>query len=234
MKRFSDTRVFILVCVNAALYAFIVILDTMNAFDSITSLQGHICDVLKYTAIISCLLICAFAYSRTRERTPLIQMIVFCVTLGADLFLLFTPYFVAGVFVFIGAHACALIRYKPKWTPFVGAASAAVFLLALYFAPKLLHAGAEITLFIAVTGAYAVFIISVTISTFFAPQQRTNTILSRLGMCLFVACDINVLIFNAMIPGAAPHTASVVLMWLFYLPAQTLLALSACRWKTSE
>jgi len=232
MKLFLDKRIFLLVCINAALYVFIVILDVMNAFDSITPSMGHFCDAMKYAAIISCLLICVFAYSRSRERTPLIQMIVFSVTLGADFFLLFTPYFVAGVFVFIAAHTCALIRYKPRWSPFVGAASASVFILALYLAPRILHSNSEITLFIAVTGAYAVLIISVAISTFFAPQPRVNTLFSRFGMCLFIACDINVLIFNAIPAGATPHTASIFLMWLFYLPAQTLLALSACKWQT--
>ena len=221
-------------CFNAALYAFIVIFDTMNAAGNITSQLGLICDVLKYAAIISCLMICVFAYSRTRDRTPLIQTIVFCITLGADFFLLFTPYFTTGVFIFIGAHMCALIRYKPRWALPAGICAAAVFILVMFLAPRVLHANDYITLYIAVTATYAVLIISVTISTFFAPQPRINTLFSRIGMCLFLACDINVAIFNAAPAGAPAHTASIVLMWLFYLPAQTLLALSACTWLAAD
>jgi len=233
MKRFSDKRIIIFVCLNAVLYVFILILDTMNAVSYISPAQGLVCDALKYAAIISCLCICAITYSRTRERTPLIQSIIFCVTLGADFFLLFTPYFVPGVFVFIGAHLCALIRYMPRWALPAGICALAVFLLVTFLAPRALHANAELTLFIAVCSAYAVLIISVTVSTFHAPQPRLNTLFSRIGMCLFLACDINVAIFNAMPAGMPAHTASIVLMWLFYLPAQTLLALSAYKWLTA-
>ena len=233
MKRFPDTRIFIFVCLNAVLYIFIVVLDAMNAVHRITPAQGLLCDILKYSAIISCLVICLIAFSRSRERTPLIQSIVFCVTLGADLFLLFTPYFVTGVFIFLGAHLCALIRYKPRWALPAGVSAAAVFALVMYFAPRVLHLNAELTLFAAVCLAYAVLIVSVTVSTFHAPQPRVNTLFSRVGMCLFLACDVNVALFNAMPAGHPAHTASIVLMWLFYLPAQTLLALSACKWQDS-
>jgi len=234
MKRFPDKRIFTLFCINAALYVFIVTFDTMKAVNHIPPTLGLVCDVLKYAAIISCQLICVFAYSGSRERTPLIQMIVFAVTLGADYFLLFTPYFTTGVFIFIAAHTCALIRYKPRWALPAGICAAAVFVLIMYTAPDLLRANAGLAIFIAVSSAYAIMIISVTVSTFFAPQPRTNTFFSRIGMCLFIACDINVAIFNAMPAGAPAHTASIVLMWLFYLPAQTLLALSACRWLAAE
>jgi len=230
MRHFPDIRVFPLVCVNAALYVLIVIFDVMRAASNITPAMGLLCDVLKYAAIISCLLICIFSYTRTRERTPLIQTIVFCITLVADYFLLFTPYFVAGVIAFIGAHSCALIRYKPRWIVPVGACAAAVFLLVTLMAPGILHLNTELTLFIAVTATYAVLIINVTVSTFHSPQPRLNTLFSRVGMLLFLACDVNVMIFNAVPAGYPAHTASIVLMWLFYLPAQTLLALSASKW----
>jgi len=230
MKRFSDKRIFALFCLNAVLYALIVVLDVKKAAYYVTPAQGLACDVLKYTAIISCLLICIFAYSRTRARTPLIQTIVLCFTLGADFFLLFTPYFAAGVFVFLGAHLFALIRYKPRWAIPAGICAAAVFTLTILLAPRILHTGSDLTLIIAVCFSYAVLIISVTISTFHSPQPRLNTLFSRLGMCLFLVCDANVAIFNALPAGVPLHTSSIVLMWLFYLPAQTLLALSACKW----
>ena len=219
---------------NAGLYVFIVIFDTMKAAHHLPPQAGLLCDFLKYAAIISCLLMCVFSYTRTRERVPFIQTVVFCFTLVADLFLLFTPYFAAGVFVFLGAHFCALLRYRPRWIVPVGICVAAVFFLAMLFASRVLHADSEIRLVIAVCSAYAVLIISVTISTFHTPQPRLNTLFSRIGMCLFLACDVNVAIFNAVPYGHAAHTASIVLMWLFYLPAQTLLALSAGRWLEPE
>ena len=230
MKLFPGKSVFTLVCLNAALYVFIVVFDAMKASVGVSPSQGLLCDFFKYAAILSCLIICVISYKMTRERTPLIQSIVFCFTLGADLLLLFTPLFAAGVFIFLGAHTSALIRYRPRWALPAGICSAAVFVLAALFATKILHANSELTLVISVCAAYAVLIISVTISTFHSPQARVNTLFSRLGMCLFLACDVNVAIFNAMPAGHPAHTASIVLMWLFYLPAQTLLALSAVKW----
>ncbi len=44
---------------------------------------------------------------------------------------------------------------------------------------------------------------------------------------VFLGCDLNVLFYNVLPVTSAFHITAIVLMWLFYLPAQTLLALSA-------
>ena len=232
MKRISDKRVFVLVCLNAAIYVLIVFLDTMSAARGVTEAQGLLCDCMKYAAIVSCLCVCLFALKSEkqkseRRKTARIQAIVFCFTLVADALLLFTPYFAAGVIAFLGAHTCALIRYRRDWLLRAGVCAAALFFLALLLMPKLLRADWPLTLVVAVCAAYSVLIISVTVSTFHAEQPRQNTVFSRVGMLLFLACDINVALFNGLPAGAPLHTASIVLMWFFYLPAQTLLALSA-------
>ena len=232
MKRFPDKRIFILACLNATLYVPVVVIDTLRAVYHVAPALGLACDAFKYSAIISCLLICVFAFSDSGARTPRLQTIVFCFTLAADFFLLFTPYFAAGVFAFLGAHLCALIRYKPRRALPTGLCAAAAFVLVLLLTTRGLRLDAGLSLVASVCVAYAILIISVTVSTFYAPQPRVNTLFSRVGMCLFLACDINVAIFNAMPAGLPLHTASIVLMWFFYLPAQTLLALSACNWDT--
>ena len=227
MRRFSDRRIFALVCLNAALYVFILVFDSMKAACHISYTQGLVCDILKYIAIISCLFICVFALSHERKKVAQIQMVVFCITLGADFFLLFTNLFSTGVLIFIFAHACALLRYKPKWLLPIGIVAASLFVIIMTVMRKALSADIDIMLIVAACVTYAILIISVTISTFHAPQPRLNEIFSRTGMLLFLACDVNVFIFNSVPAGAAPHTAAIVLMWLFYLPAQTMLALSA-------
>ena len=227
MIRISDKRIFTLVCLNIAIYVFILILDFMKASGGVSEEQGFACDLLKYSAIISCLLICIFALSHERKNVALIQLIVFCFTLGADFFLLFTDLFATGVLVFLGAHACALYRYKPKWLLPVGISSAAIFITVFLVSQVILRGNIDLALVFAVCPAYAVLIINVAISTFRAKQPHQNELLSRIGMLLFIACDINVLLFNALPEGNGFYTASIVLMWLFYLPAQTLLALSA-------
>ena len=48
----------------------------------------------------------------------------------------------------------------------------------------------------------------------------------RLGIMLFLACDLNVLFFNVLPAGHVLVRAASVLMWFFYLPSQLLLALA--------
>jgi hypothetical protein len=82
---------------------------------------------------------------------------------------------------------------------------------------------------LAAIAAYATLISASTIFAFMRRQPRTNAILSRLGMSLFILCDLNVLLWNlregAVLPGVPAWTG--ILMWTFYLPGQTALALSA-------
>ena len=228
MKRISDRRIFTLVCLNAALYIPILILDLLKAMGEVTAAQGLASDCLKYAAIVSCLFICIFALSHERKNVARIQTLVFSITLAADFLLIFTDLFLIGVLVFIGAHACALLRYKPGWLLPVGISAAALFTIITLALPAALPpADIGLILVIASCSAYAVLIISVTVSTFHSWQPRENQLFSRLGMLLFLACDVNVFIFNLLPAGYTAYTASIVLMWLFYLPAQTLLALSA-------
>jgi hypothetical protein len=226
MERITDKRIFILVCLNAVIYVFILILDILKTGNGITAAMGLASDFLKYAAIVSCLIICVFALSHDRRKVAQIQLLVFCFTLAADFFLLFTDFFSAGLLIFIGAHMCALYRYKPSWLLPVSIITAALFAAILLFLPKIIPADTALTLIIAACFAYTLLIVTVTVSTFHSPQPRQNELFSRIGMLLFLGCDFNVLFFNALPIGSHIHTLSIVLMWFFYLPAQTLLALS--------
>ena len=291
-KLFSDKRIFVLICLNAALYAVFLTLDIRNA-NGFPEVFEYADSILKYAAIVSCLLMCLFAFSHSSRRAARIQAIVFCFTLGADFFLLFTDFFAAGVFVFLGAHICALIRYRRRWLPRVCILAAALFTIALLLLSGPFNADTGTALTAALCFAYGTLIISVTVSTFHPehparreysaqpkysantedsshsvlpelsapsehsayyehseqprgnpaasdsqpPQEspaasgplppRESIFFSRLGMLLFIACDINVLLKNIIPRGNVLFTVSIVLMWAFYLPAQTLLALSA-------
>ena len=222
MKYLSDKRILALLCLNAGLYAVFLAIDVGAA---LLGSAGSGCpwlfaaDCLKYAGIISCLFICIFALSQERRSVARLQVFVLAFTLAADFFLLFTQYFSAGLVIFLFAHICALVRYRPR---FILPACICAGVVSLISGLALsLPAPAVIAC------AYAILIISVTISTFFSEQPKINILFSRLGMCLFIICDINVAIFNSTSPELAVHIASSVLMWAFYLPAQTLLALSA-------
>ena len=222
VKYLSDKRILALICLNAGLYVVFLIIDITAAVRSLAAPAGpwaFAADCLKYAGIISCLFICIFALSQERGRVARLQAFVLAFTLAADFLLLFTQFFTAGLLIFLAAHICALIRYRPRFILPACVCAGVVSLiagLALNLPPPAV-----------IACIYAVLIISVTVSTFFAEQPEINAFFSRLGMCLFIICDINVAIFNSASPGLTVHTASSVLMWAFYLPAQTLLALSA-------
>ena len=229
MKYLSDKRIFALLCLNAVLYVFFLAIDAGAALRGSAGSGSpwlFAADCLKYAGIISCLFICLFALSQERRNAARLQIFVLAFTLTADFFLLFTGFFTLGMLIFLGAHICALIRYRPRFIlPACVCAGIVSLTLGAFmgFPPQAF-----------IPCAYAVLIISVTISTFFAEQPRLNAIFSRLGMCLFIVCDINVAIFNSASPELTLHAVSSVLMWAFYLPAQTLLALSAATLRSSS
>ena len=61
---------------------------------------------------------------------------------------------------------------------------------------------------------------------------KTNSIMISLGMIFFVLCDINVGL-SLILPASLTRTISLNLIWVFYTPALTLLALSRYRYKPS-
>lgn len=159
-------------------------------------------------------------------RAARIQTVVFAITLVADFFLLFTDHFVVGLLVFLLAHLTALFRYKPRWVPLFAAAAGALCVAALIVG-RSYHSEFQLMRFVLLCAAYAIVILGVLISVFKTSQPRGNTLLSRAGMILFLCCDINVFFSNFLSRGAAYYEPALVLMWVFYLPAQTMLALSA-------
>ena len=225
-------RIIILGVINVVLYVGFVTLDILGAKGvSVTDISPS--NEMKYATIVSCLLITIFSYflgkrnsvSAERLRAAHVQSIVFGITLVADFFLLFTDYFVIGVIVFLFAHSVALYRYNPGWVPFLASISGALCIASLVIM-GFYHSDKELLYFALLCSAYAVLIIGVFVSTFHTEQPRINTLLSRIGMILFIGCDINVFLSNFLHASSVFFGPALILMWVFYLPAQTLLALS--------
>ena len=202
--------------------------------------------LLKYAGITSCLLI-ALRVRRDpwRGRDGDLQAAVLAITLAPDFLLLFTDFFAAGVIAFFAAHLTALRRYRPRWFPagMAIAICAVVVYALLNLAPLVPKAAAAseaaqplrgVSPLLILVTVYALLITAVTVTAFRAPQPRPNRLLSSLGMCLFLGCDVHVALFNGL-PAAAPyHAVAGAVIWIFYLPAQTLLALSAKRWASNN
>ena len=194
-----------------ALYAALVSIDLF--FPSLFTLSSW----FKFIGIVLCLIVaCAAAQcplDRTDARYNCVAMLF---TVAADVFLLFTTSYEAGIALFCVAHLLR-IRLLCGKRPSLALLFADI---ALCF---ILIFGVHLSQLYALSICYALLLLSATISTFISRRfPRRNAILLRLGMILFLLCDINVALFNI----ASPFAAAAVLMWVFYLPSQVLLALS--------
>ena len=146
-------------------------------------------------------------------------------TLAADvcLLLIYNIYF--GLFFFICVQTIYIIRYlSARWIAFI---SIPIF-LCLFFLLSFTTLNIMYRLAI-------VYACALSASTLFAYQNRKvypypNRVLVPLGMLLFLLCDINVMLYHELPIGFA-GSAAWVLIWIFYLPSQALLALSGAKFK---
>ncbi len=128
------------------------------------------------------------------------------ITVVADVFLLFTPYYLPGVLIFCFAHLARLQQLCPSWVK-------KALLLALpgitgrIFLPALLCAGI----------CYAVLLLMNAFCAFNLKKRELS-----LAYMLFIFCDISVLLTN--FASAELSAFARPAMWLFYLPSQILLA----------
>ncbi|MDR3225469.1 MAG: hypothetical protein LBT52_04125 [Clostridiales Family XIII bacterium] len=262
-RRVLTPPVFWLIIVNAVLYTLFLIMDIydIRLFSSSAIIGERISSelylssaFLKYVSICVCFAISQVVLLRTsRERDARLQVLIFGFTLIADYFLLFTDYYVTGMIIFCAAHVSAILRYSNMMIVKL-VAGLALIIPAVPIAASLISwtmgsgssdgdsPGAYFheVILLAVGLYYSALIIAATIATFVRRQPHVNNILSRLGMILFVLCDINVLILNLSNFGGPgelatepPYPAHII-AWVFYLPAQTMLAISAYDFEKSK
>ena len=174
----------------------------------------------KYAGILLCLAFACLAAVRGGDR--LIPFALACTAL-ADLFLLvLNRYYPLGVAIFLVVQTLYLLRLRRD-----GSDSA-----------LWLRAGLALILALAVYGLGLLSPLNLLVCLYFS-QLLSNTCLAwtvkgrsqrlfALGLTLFVGCDVCVGLFNlsGLVPDALYHFARVG-MWLFYLPSQVLIALSA-------
>ncbi len=174
----------------------------------------------KYAGILLCLAFACLAAVRGGDR--LIPFALACTAL-ADLFLLvLNRYYPLGVAIFLVVQTLYLLRLRRD-----GSDSA-----------PWLRAGLALILALAVYGLGLLSPLNLLVCLYFS-QLLSNTCLAwtvkgrsqrlfALGLTLFVGCDVCVGLFNlsGLVPDALYHFARVG-MWLFYLPSQVLIALSA-------
>ncbi len=179
---------------------------------------------LKYTGVLLCLAFSLFCASRGGDRLVPPALLL---TALADLFLLVVNrYYALGVLLFLGAQSAYLIRLR-----FSSGRSWWLLRCALPLCVGLaLFALGQATPLNMLAGLYFSQLLVNTVLAWTLPRR-----VFALGLTLFVGCDLCVGAFNS--PGLVPPALwqfARVGIWLFYLPSQVLIALSALPGKEND
>ena len=210
MERKKFTAAFLIV--EGILYALFLSMD-------LTALRGQTVPI-KYSGILLCL---GFALlARVKWGGDWLVPLALALTAGADWFLLVRgDHYALGIALFLCVQTVYYLRQRRAGVPAAYPLRAGLALVAglgLY----LLNLATPVNL---LAGLYFSQLLSNTILSWTRPGRRWR--LFALGLTLFVGCDTCVGLFNAL-PAASPlYPAVAVGMWLFYLPSQVLIALTA-------
>lgn len=195
------TAVFL--AVEALLYAAFLSLDFTG--------RGSQSTWIKYAALLLCLLYALLCALRGGDRLVFFALLF---TAGADWFLLRNVRLILGLCLFLVVQTLYLLRLRR-----LGAGSS------LWLRSML-----ALALGLAVTALGMLSVLNLLVALYFS-QLLSNTILAwsarrwlfAVGLTLFVCCDVCVGMYNLGIL----HSFAAVGMWLFYLPSQVLIVLSA-------
>lgn len=206
-RRVSPALLSSFLSVEGALYALFLALDLTG--------QGEQTVPVKYAGILLCL---AFSLLGTDRLVSVALALTAC----ADWFLLVrNDHYALGILLFLGVQTVYYLRLRRA-----GAGSAWPLRSALALGAGLgvyaLHMASPVDLLAAL---YFSQLASNTLLAWTLKGRRWQTF--ALGLTLFVGCDVCVGLFNVLPPGSPRRFAVSIGMWLFYLPSQVLIALSA-------
>ena len=174
---------------------------------------------IKYGGILLCVLFALPSALRDGDKPVPVAL---ALTAGADWFLLVrNDHYAVGIALFLCVQTVYYLRLRRA-----GASAAyplrAGLALAAGLGLYLIRMASPVNL---LAGLYFSQLFSNTILAWTLRGRRWR--LFALGLALFVGCDVCVGLFNAL-PSASPlYPAVSVGMWLFYLPSQVLITLSA-------
>lgn len=194
--------------VEGLIYAGFLLLDLAG--------RDHIAMWLKDISVLLCLGVALFFASRGGDRLVALAM---GFAVAADAFLLVAgEYWPAGILLFLAVQTVYLLRLR------------------LMGAPSAPHLRAGLTLLLGLI-LYLTGLASLTnlLAALYFAQLLTNTLLAwhirrfrfAAALTLFVGCDVCIGLYHLL--PLSPVLSQVIAlgMWLFYLPAQVLIVLSA-------
>lgn len=217
MRTKTITGIFL--AAEAVLYAAFLTLDLFK-------LSGP--DVwLKYAGVLLCLAFSLLCALRGGDRLVLPALAL--TALADSLLLVADSHYALGVLVFLGAQSVYLARLRLNTGKTWLWLRAAVPLLAGLLLYRL---GLAVPLNLLAVLYFSQLLVNAVLA-WTLPGRRWRAF--ALGLTLFVGCDLCVGAFNS--PGLVPgglYAFARVGMWLFYLPSQVLISLSALPPKGAE
>ncbi len=213
----------------AVIYGLFVVFTVMD-FTQGDVFWPNLC---KFMAVVLCFVLSNVGEAASACDRRLLQAGML-LTVFSDLCMLILDKEWVGVLSFCLVQIIYTVRY--------GERKAAAFLLLVYlvYVPIV---GIHERNVVYTSAFYFVCILTSVASSFRAFRRKTlgspQEVLVCVGMVLFLLCDICVGLYNVPHYGQNQKTMHIVsvwafhLIWVFYLNAQVLLALSGRRWKTT-
>lgn len=181
--------------------------------------RGSMTISIKYGGILLCLGFAALCAARGGDRlVPPALAFTAC----ADWFLLVrNDRYALGIILFLCVQTVYLLRLRTAGAPAAWPLRSG---LALGAGLAVYAAGQAVPLNL-LAALYFSQLLSNTVLAWTLKGKRWRTF--ALGLTLFVGCDVCVGLFNVLARSSPLYPAASVGMWLFYLPSQALIALSA-------
>lgn len=178
--------------------------------------------LLKYIGIFLCVV-----YANQKYHTDYNLQLAILFTFLADTILVWTPYTIAGVYVFCFAQFMHLTRLTKL--PYI---SLCIYAggLSLFFALAIANGLDPIYAVATVYGIQLICNVVMSVKLWRANSKHFRTRCAFYGFIAFLCCDICVALRFLALDGALPATiipTVAFLVWVFYYPSQVLIANSS-------
>ncbi|MCL2363855.1 MAG: lysoplasmalogenase [Defluviitaleaceae bacterium] len=181
---------------------------------------------IKFIFVVVCFFVALGSYFLSRDKRSWAWLVGgMAFTVAADFFLVLQNAHVPGVAVFCFTHVCYALRAQRNDGKFTRRFYLFVFTVATVTVAVLL----VLDSIFALVGMYAaLFMVNLYVNFRYRRTNKNGTFIF-VALVLFALCDMAVMLFN--VPnylGVMPALEHVYpFIWIFYLPAQAMLAVSA-------
>lgn len=235
-RTFNNLLINLIVGIILILYILFIYIDFYNVETIITS------DVIKYLCILLCLLLAILSTKnphkdKCNDEDMRLLVLGLFITIIADLCLIILDFYTLGVLFFVLVQITYCVRYTNKNIKVTLISLFIIFIIIAFGYGIALLFNKKINILLPISLFYGICLLVSVIKAIKASNNNLYTSKSKhmivLGMVLFLLCDTCVALSNITVifplSGYIMTSLSAIaslLIWVFYLPSQLLLALS--------